>query len=458
MNRVATAVGGKLLLAMFILARHPATALEHSPVASDSGATNRSLIDLPSALRLAGAQNLDIQIARERLNEARANHDSALEQFFPWISPGISYHRRDGLAQAVPAGTVSRADFESYSPGGTIGAQMDIGDAIYKSLASKRVSQSLDNALEAQRQDSTLSAAQGYFELAKAKALVNANKEAMETSQEYQDELHEAVAAGIAFRGDELRVQTETDGYRIAVRRALEQQRIAAVRLAEVLHLDQVVELVPRDDGLAALALIETNAPLDALVQSALRSRPELLQSRSLVAASRDAKNGSVYGPLIPSVGAQVFMGGFGGGPDGGPDRFGPSKDYLVGLSWRIGPGGLFDRGRVQAGKARLSAAELEQAKLKDTVIAQVIADAARVQSLSDQLELMRRKLAAASETLRLTRERKQFGVGNVLEDIQAQQALTQARSQYITAIAEFNASQYELAKAAGGLPESQGR
>ncbi|HZL43296.1 MAG TPA: TolC family protein, partial [Verrucomicrobiae bacterium] len=213
MNRVAIGVGGKLFLAVLLLARHPARGSEHSPFATDSGMTNQSLIDLPTALRLAGAQNLDIQIARERLNEARANHDSALEQFFPWISPGITYHRRDGLAQAVPAGTVSRADFDSYAPGGTIGAQMEIGDAIYKSLASKRVSQAFDNALEAQRQDSTLSAAQRFFELAKAKALVNVNKQAMETSQEYQNELHEAVGAGIAFKGDELRVQTETDGY-----------------------------------------------------------------------------------------------------------------------------------------------------------------------------------------------------------------------------------------------------
>ncbi|HZL41712.1 MAG TPA: TolC family protein, partial [Verrucomicrobiae bacterium] len=184
----------------------------------------------------------------------------------------------------------------------------------------------------------------------------------------------------------------------------------------------------------------------------------ELQQSRSLTAASRDAKNGSVYGPLIPSVGAQVFMGGFGGGPDGGPSRFGASKDYLVGLSWRIGPGGLFDRGRVQAGKARLSAAQLNEAKLKDAVVAQLIEDATRVQSLADQIELTRRKLAAAAEALRLTRERKQFGVGNVLEDIQAQQALTQARSQYITSVAEFNAAQYELAKAAGSLPENPRR
>ena len=61
-------------------------------------------VDLPTVLRLAGAQNLEIQMARERLREAEAQRSSALERFFPWIAPGVSYHRRDGVAQAVPDG------------------------------------------------------------------------------------------------------------------------------------------------------------------------------------------------------------------------------------------------------------------------------------------------------------------------------------------------------------------
>jgi outer membrane protein TolC len=40
------------------------------------------------------------------------------------------------------------------------------------------------------------------------------------------------------------------------------------------------------------------------------------------------------------------------------------------------------------------------------------------VQSLCAQIALAQQNLATATETLRLTRERKQYGVGNVLEDI----------------------------------------
>jgi len=176
-----------------------------------------------------------------------------------------------------------------------------------------------------------------------------------------------------------------------------------------------------------------------------------------LVLAAHDTRNGAVYGPLVPSLNAQVFAGGFGGGHDDAPNNFGNSEDYLVGLSWRIGPGGLFDFGRVKASKARLTASELANAKLKDAVVSQVVTALSSVQSLSDQILLAQRKLATAGETLKLTRDRKQFGVGIVLEDIQAQQELTKARSDYLAAIADFNKAQYALNQVVGNPAETGG-
>jgi outer membrane protein TolC len=411
-------------------------------------------IDLSAALRLAGAQNLDVQIARERLNEAEANHQSALEQFFPWVAPGITYHRRDGVAQAVPAGTITDAHYQSYSPGVTATALLPLGDAIYNSLAAKQLVKASDQGLESQRQESLLSASWGYFDLAKAKALAGVARQALQTSREYQDELHTAVGAGIAFRGDELRVQTQTERYQIALRQALEQQRVSAAALAQVLHLDPVIELVPQETELVPLTLFATNALLATLVQHALTHRPELKQSQAFVSAASAAKNGAVYGPLIPSFGAQVFGGGLGGGPDGGPSTtLSGEADYTVGLSWRVGPGGLFDSGRIKSSQARLAEARLSNAKLKDAIAAQVVTSLARLQSTADQIDLAKSNLVTAGETLRLTRARKQYGVGSVLEDIQAQQDLNQARSEYVAALAEFNKAQFGLSRAVGSLP-----
>ena len=410
-------------------------------------------IDLPATLRLAGAQNLEIQIARERLNQAEAARSSAVERFLPWIAPGVSYHRRDGVAQAVPAGTISDAHYQSYSPGVSLAAQMDLGDAIYNSLAAKQLVKASDQALETQRQETILIAVKAYFDLAKGRGLVEVARAALQTSQDYEQELHVAVGAGIAFKGDELRIQTQTKQFQISLRQAEEQQRVSGVELARILHLDPKVELVPQDAGQTRLTLFEPHSALDPLVTQALRFRPELKQSQALISAAEETKNGAVYGPMIPSFNAQVFGGGLGGGSDFGPSHFGAEGDYLVGLSWRIGPGGLLDSGRIRAGKARLAETQLGDAKLKDDITAQVVTGLTRLQSLAEQIALAEDKLSLATETLRATSERKQYGVGIVLEDLQAQQDLDRARSDYVNLLAEYNKAQYTLSRAVGALP-----
>lgn len=57
---------------------------------------------------------------------------------------------------------------------------------------------------------------------------------------------------------------------------------------------------------------------------------------------------------------------------------------------------------------------------------------------------------SAAEETLRLTRGRKQLGVGTVLEDLQAQQELLSARSDLVTIVTQLNQAQYGLMHSVG--------
>jgi outer membrane protein TolC len=63
----------------------------------------------------------------------------------------------------------------------------------------------------------------------------------------------------------------------------------------------------------------------------------------------------------------------------------------------------------------------------------------------------VKRQVSAADESLRLTRQRKEFGVGNVRENIQPEQDLTRARNDYVAAIAEYDKAQYTLRHAIGG-------
>lgn len=442
------------ILAAALLWFAPGSFAQPALVSTNEIRTNVYLIDLPTALQLAGAQNLDVQIARERLAEAKANNESALLQFFPWVSAGVAYRRHDGRVQSTE-GDILDASKQAYAPGGALVSQLDLGDAIYKKLATKQLEHAADHAFEAQRQDSITFAARDYFDLLFAQAAVGVAREAVRISTNYEAQVKSAVEAGIAFKGDFLRVSVQAERNQLALRQATEQQRVAAARLAQTLHLDPSLDLVARDTDLAPLTLIETATALNSLVQQALVARPELKQSQAFVKAARANKNGTVYGPLIPSIGASAFGGGLGGGRDGDTGNFGDQQDYFIGLGWRIGPGGLFDFSRQKAAKARLNSARLFVDKAHDEITRQVVEAFTRLQSQSEQISTARRGLTAAEQGLRLSQQRQEFGVGIVLENILAEQDLTRARTDYLKAIAEFNKAQYGLSKAVGTLPSA---
>jgi len=413
-------------------------------------------VDLPTVLRLARADNLDVRLAQQRIDEAKANHSGAIAKFLPWVTAGVSYRRHEGRTQAVD-GTLLDVDKESTTVGPTLTAQVDLGDAIFATLASRQYVTAATAGLSAQETDSTVAAASGYFTLLQAKALVDTHREALATSESYEQQLQAGVEAGVVFRGDLLRVQTQTRRYDVALSQARQQQRIASARLAELLHLDPAVQLVPQDSELLPIELstsaaVANGAPGAEVVDRALGSRPEIEQAQAQLAGARQAEKSALYGPLIPSLGAQAFLGELGGGRDGASGNFGSSRDYFVGLNWRLGPGGLFDFSRTRAARARVTAAELGLEKVRSSVRRQVVEAQVRIQSAAEQMNAGRTMLANAMQTLQLTRERKQLGVGVVLEDIQAQQEVVRARTDFLTAITEYNKAQYELGRALGEL------
>ena len=162
--------GAPVLRLLFSLCCSSASSFPQASSLPATATTNAAyLIDLPTVLRLAHAQNLDVQMAREKLAEARADNESATLKFFPWLTAGIAYRRHDGQIQSTE-GDILTVNKQSYAPGAALVGQWDLGDAIYQKLAAKQLENAAAHALEAQRQDTVAIAARGYFDLAFAQA------------------------------------------------------------------------------------------------------------------------------------------------------------------------------------------------------------------------------------------------------------------------------------------------
>lgn len=411
-------------------------------------------INLPTVLKLAGAQNLDVRLAAEKLNEARAVEEAALLQFFPWVTVGAGYRAHNGRIQNVE-GEVFDVDKQSYALGPTAQMQLDIGDAVYKRLAAKQLTTAAGHGADAQRRQSVLAAAESYFDLCKAHANVGVANEGLKTSTEYEEQIANGVKAGVAFKGDELRAETQLKRYALLAQQAQEQRKVAATRLAEALNLDgNQSSLLPSDRDLVPLTLMSTSAGSTALVAQAHSNRPELKQGAAALDAARTVVKGTRIGPLIPSLGATVFGGGLGGGIGSDADNFGGSGDYQITLGWRIGPGGLFDRSRIRAAESRARQAELANEQIQDLITREVVENYERVVLLRKQLNTAREGVASAQEALKLARDRKEFAVGIVLETLQSEQDVTKARLDYVNTMMELNKAQFRLKSAVGGPGE----
>lgn len=409
-------------------------------------------IDLTTTLRLAGANNLEIRIARERLAEAKADADSARDRLYPWVTLQISARQHENNIQAVD-GKLLDADKRSLAAGIGLNTQWDFGEIYYQQLAAKQRARAEDAGLATQRLTTTTAAALAYYDLLRAASLADIAKDALALSTRHQSQLESAASAGLAFAGDVQRVATQRARNEALLQQARENARTASVRLADILRLDPTIEFVPAPAELVATILVPTDTDLATLIARALATRPELTQADARLSAIRELHNAVRTAPLIPTLSAQANVGGLGGdaGLGSWSHGFDSSNDYGIGLSWRVGPGGLFDRNRVRSSEARLRRGALELELVQDQIRRQVVEQHIRAQSLSAQLASFRAALEAAEKTARLSRERREQAVGGVLEDLLAEQELTQARRDYVTAVALFNQAEHSLLRALGG-------
>ncbi len=145
------------------------------------------------------------------------------------------------------------------------------------------------------------------------------------------------------------------------------------------------------------------------------------MSAEQLEAAMKNSE-AARWAPVVPTLKAEYYEGGLGGGTfSDGTGSYNTTREYGIGLTWRIGPGGLFDPSRTHLADARQRGTAIERDKLREEIARQVVEAYTLVHSLQDQLAHARAALGAAEKTSELARERRAFAVGEVLESILAE-------------------------------------
>lgn len=431
------------------------------PPPSDS-----SLIDIPTALRLAGANNLQIALAAERLRQAEARLDGANALWLPSANVGTGYNSHTGRIQDT-AGQIIDVRRNSFFVGGgpvvgnfplTAGAGpaprlfmgIPLADAVFSRLAERQQVAASRADTAAALNDTLLRVGLAYLDLVAAHHQAGIARDAEANAKELVRLVESRVKAGTTLPADGLRASAELADRERQSRRADESVRVASAELGRLLRLDPAILLVTAETQPVPMDLVNPDTSLLALAEQGLTQRPELARNQALVRASLERFRQEKWRPWVPSVAVGYSAGGFGGGAGNEFGKFGGRGDFDAVLAWEFRNLGYGNRALQRERSSLLAQANLTAEQLHDDILAEIARAHHQVKSRRDQIAAAGRQLAAAAEALPLNFKGIVGGNLRAIEGQQAVQALAAAQTQYLTSVTEYNQAQFQLLRAIG--------
>jgi outer membrane protein TolC len=423
-------------------------------------------INLATALQLAGANPIDVQLATRQLELSTKSYDRAKLLWLPNIMVGGDYFHHDGLQQNF-AGELVKSSRSSAMVGFGPNVVFGVTDAIYSPLAARQDVRARQAQVQAVTNDVTLQVAEAYFQLQQARGelagAILATAKAEEVSRRA-----EKLAEGLAPPLEATRAKVELARRKQAEATARERRAVMSAELTRILRLNTDAVLEPSEPAFLPVTVIDANTSLDVLIPIALTTRPELAGQQSVVQAALTRLKQEKIRPLIPSVALRsvstnpsgsLGYGTFGGGSGGKLDNFSSRYDVDLQVMWEFQQLGFGNRIRAGERKIEYEMAILEMFRTQDRVAAEVATAHAQVKAATERLklaepafrdavDLMQKSLDGMSQTRR---------TGDVLtlvvrpqEVVAAVQLLSQTNIDFHTAVADYNRAQFRLYRALG--------
>jgi outer membrane protein TolC len=411
-------------------------------------------LDLPTALRLADAQNPEIALARERIREALAVQDRAEFLWLPTFEIGPTWQRHDGQIQRVegPVITVSRS---SLFVGGGPTLSLDLGEAYFAPLAARQLTAARAAGAAAVTNNRLLDVALAYLDLLQVQAALQINTETTAHAQLLFNLTKSYENTGKGAAADTARARTELYFRERERFELLGQAEVSTARLVQLLQLPPGTKLRPAEPAIVPIQLISAQMPLPELIAQALLNRPELTENRAVIAATLERWRAAKVAPLVPKVRLAYSGGGFGGGPNERFSDFDWRGDASLTAVWELRNMGFGDLAQVQERHSQYAQAAFRQHALEAEVAAQVVSAQGLAHARQQELEPAQRAVQAARESYRLNEERIRRAPeqGRPIELLQALQALARARQDYLQVVADYNRAQFRLYAALGNPP-----
>jgi outer membrane protein TolC len=417
---------------------------------------------LSNVLYLADAQNPNVAVARERINEAYARVDRAEALWLPSIRAGLNYNHHEGSIQDVRGDVfnTNRSSFYGGLGANAVGAgspavpglvaQFHLSDAIFQPKITTHQAASRQFGATAARNDVLRDAAVAYLELVRSEHAQAIAQEALDNTHHLADLTRQFAEAGQGLQSDHQRMEAESAVRQDRLISSQEAVAVASARLAQVLHADPSARIASGEPMVVPLDILEHGSSAASFVATGLSRRPELAEQKHLVCEAVERLRREQYAPLVPSVLLGFSYGGLGGGLGSSIIHTDDRWDADAVAFWEIRNLGVGERSARGEAASVMRQAQMRELAVLDRVAREVVEAHAQVTERERRIDVAKQGIVAAEKSYALNLQRIENAQGLPIEALQSIQALATARSAYLNAVVDYNVAQFELCRAIG--------
>ena len=339
------------------------------------------------------------------------------------VGKGIGNSHSNSITASIPIYT-----------GGQLSGTIDQAKANYKSYALGETKAYIEMKK---------TATDGYFSLLQAGNMENLYQDSVNQLEEHLKNVQAQYDVGVVAKVDVLRSEVSLANAQQQLIQATNNYDVAEASLNKVIGTPLDTTLKLKD----SLQYTPYENDMQYCLDYASMNRVDLEQSRLAVDAAKGAVKVAKSG-FLPKVNASAGEAWGGSGSNWpGDDK----ENWTVGISASMN---IFDSGvtlsKVHAAEEKLLQAEETYRDTVDTVELEVRSNYLGLREAEKRISTTQVAVAKAEEDFHIAQVRYMAGVGTNLDVIDAQVALTEARTNFVNALYDYNTSKIALETAMG--------
>lgn len=395
-------------------------------------------ISADEAASIALTHQPTIEIARSIVKAAQGREQQARAGLIPTIGISSSYNSVNGGSGGASIGSVSGSS--GYQASASIRQLLfDFDRTRNLSRQASAQRRSTNASLSSAESDLVLRVKQAFYTYSQNQRLVAVNEANLKNRQDHLALAKARLNAGVGLPVDVVRAETSVSEAVLNLNLAYANASASKVALVQLMGIDPRTPITIADAGEPEIAADDMNA----LVETALKQRPEMEQSRAGI-------NAAQYGlSAARTNNSPALVGSLSYGGRGATLPLDNSTTLGVSIQFNLFDGGV-TAGKIKEAQANLQGAQSQLTSVQYAVISDVTQAYLNLKSAEQRVATADSEVKNAEEALRLAQGRYNSGLGTFLDVLDAQTALLTANTNRVNTQSAVNQTRSAMERALG--------